>query len=221
MTDRELFAQALKDALAKRYNDELAFCHESSRCSDEHYKKMSEILGFTVSPPPKELSFRKKMIIAMLAAALLLAGCTAVIFGNEIKTMLEQVFDTFIIATYDGERVAEDAIIEEYYVPTYIPEGYRLVEKYVCLMGTKYKYVNDLNDVLVYEQRLVCGTGYRFNNELGTTLLFNFKGKEIYHRLSSEYHNYIWNDGGYVFKLTLNKRLSDSELKEIIKGIIT
>ncbi len=221
LTNRELFAKALSEALSREYCEELAECTETAECSLSHYKKMSKILGFNVVPESKKLSFKKKLVIAILAAALLLAGCTAAIFGNEIKGLFEEVFDTFVAATYDEEKHSTGAIITEYYKPTYLPIGYALDDRIVSPTQAIYKYKDDSGNLLQFEQILTSGYGYIFDNNSEETLIVEVENLKVYYRFSSEYYHYIWNDGVYGFRLTSQYEIPINEIAMIISGIKT
>ncbi len=55
-TDRELFAQALCEALCKEYDDELANCNEEATVFDSHKTAMNKIFkdaGYNFVPCPE------------------------------------------------------------------------------------------------------------------------------------------------------------------------
>ncbi len=219
LTNRELFAKALGEALSREYREELADCTETAECSLSHYKKMSKILEFNVVPESMRLSFKKKLVIAILAAALLLAGCTAVVFRNEIKGLFEEVFDTFIAATYDEGRDSTGAIITEYYKPTYLPTGYALDDEIISPAQAIYRYKEDSGYFLKFEQILIGGCGYIFDNDNVETLIVEIGELNVYYRFSSEYYHYVWTDGVYVFRLTSQYEMPINEIEMIVLGI--
>ncbi len=218
-TERELFAKALSDAFASRVEEELAGCNEDDACSLSHYRKMSKILGFNVVPE-KILSLRKRIAIVVLAAALLLVGCTAIVFGDEIKTLFEKIFDTHVFATYDEEERSNGSVITEFYVPTYVPEGYELISKNVSPIRVIYKFENDSGKALMFEQYLMNGVKHRFDNETGGSQIIQIDDYKIYYRISGLRHSYVWSDYKYTLVLSLDCDLSYDELYRIVSGFI-
>ncbi len=224
LTNKQLFAQALCDALSSQYDEDLANCIETDKCSADHYKKMSKILGFNVAPKTraKALSLKAKILVAALvAAALLLAGCAAVIFGDEISCLVEKVFDVFVFAAYDEERDGNGASITEYYELTYITEGYVPIQKKTTPIRTFYKYQNGSNKIITFEQNLYNETGYRFDNEGGYTKALEVNGLDIYHRTYTEYNQYVWNMGSYTFRISSTQAIPNNELEKIVEGILS
>ncbi len=219
LTNRELFAQALCEAMSREYREELADCTETAECSMAHYRKMSKILGYNVVPKSRVLSLKAKFAVAILAAVLLLVGCTAVIFRNEIKDLFENVFDTFISVTYDEEFDGKGAIINEYYKLSYLPGDYVLDNEMITSIQAVYKYRDASGNILKFEQTLVDGSQYTFDINSEGTLILECGEKTIYHRNAGEYYHYAWNDGVYTFRITSQYELTKDEIKTIINGI--
>ncbi len=219
-TNRELFAQAICEALAGKYDEELADCTEKAECSLEHYKKMSEILGFDVVPKRRKPAIGKRIAIVILAAALLLVGCTAIIFRHEIKQLIEEVFDTFTVATYDEDRDSIGSGITDYYAPTYIPDGYIKVNEIKNSAHVLYEFENEEGDVLRFQQYLLNGTAHRFDYEELSLKEIRINNAAISCRFYNEAHNYIWNDGFYGYVIVAKHELSFEELSKIINGLI-
>lgn len=98
---RELFKKALSEAMAQKYDEELAGCQENSICSPRHYDKMQKIIGNDTYNLKKKWS-KKSLIAIIIAAALLLSGCAAAyIYRDEIRNFVEEVYEKFIKLTYD------------------------------------------------------------------------------------------------------------------------
>ena len=57
-TGKILLRDALIEAMLREFDRDMEKCEESPICSPEHYKKMSEIVGFDVTKP------RRKPIIS-------------------------------------------------------------------------------------------------------------------------------------------------------------
>ncbi len=83
MDNRTLFGKMCRDVLDETYALEMASNTESARCSHNHYKRVSRILGV----PVREKAPKAKFLVLLIAAALLfLSACTYTIYTLQGKT---------------------------------------------------------------------------------------------------------------------------------------
>lgn len=216
-TDRELFGQALAEALAERFEEELAACEESAVCSEDHYRKMQEIICPSARVPKRKFS-RKSLLAIIIAAALLLTGCAAYICRNEIRDFVEEVYEKFVRLTYCESYKKSSAEIDEIYKLTYVPEGYELVEEDLQPISNYYKYTNSNGEFILFKQVVLDTTEVGLDVEEGYTGLYEFNGLKIYCRTLDTSFHYVWNDGKYSFKLVSSINFDKTELKKIILG---
>ena len=118
MSDRALLRQAFIDATIE-LADECA-TGERIECSARHRKRLRS-MGISVG-----LSERTKILIALIAAALLLTGCA--VFREQIAGLILSFGDGFV--SVEG-NVDPDAPreIEHAYVASYIPDGFAEAER--------------------------------------------------------------------------------------------
>ncbi|MBO5006015.1 MAG: DUF4367 domain-containing protein, partial [Clostridia bacterium] len=180
-TDRELFGQALAEALAERFEEELAACEESAVCSEDHYRKMQEIICPSARVPKRKFS-RKSLLAIIIAAALLLTGCAAYICRNEIRDFVEEVYEKFVRLTYCESYKKSSAEIDEIYKLTYVPEGYELVEEDLQPISNYYKYTNSNGEFILFKQVVLDTTEVGLDVEEVYTGLYEFNGLKIYCR---------------------------------------
>ena len=87
-----LFRRAVWEGICQRYDEELAMSEESAACSETHRLKMFRILRLH-GEKANGMVLRKRALIAILiAAALLLAGCTVYAFREVLFSFVEDGF---------------------------------------------------------------------------------------------------------------------------------
>ena len=213
----ELFKQALNEAWDNKIRREVESCTEEIVTSERHKATMQAILDGTYDKSAKWKLTRAKVVAILVAAALLLASC-AVIYRNEIRDLVEDIFEGFNQVTYSDEGADEDAI-EDIYELSYVPEGYVLEETFKDSLIVEYKFVDNNNNVLTFEQRALDGSNFLFDIESGYTMWLSNDNINIYYKTTSYYHYYLWNDGCYSIKIRSTASIDIEELKLIIDGI--
>ena len=214
----ELFKQALNEAWDNKIRREVESCTEEIVTSERHKAAMQAILDGTYDKSAKWKLTRAKVIAILVAAALLLASC-AVIYRNEIRDLIEEIFEDFSKTTYSSEET-DGETIEEVYELSYVPEGYVLEEAKITPIYVKYTFINS-NNILVFEQKVLDYSSFLFDVESGYSLCLSDNELDIYYKITKESHFYLWNDGYYSIKMHSTTPLSDEELQLIIYGIIT
>lgn len=218
--NRELFKKALVEALYSKYENEIKESSgESAICSPAHYNKLRR-LGIKVKEQRVGRISKKSFVAILVAAALLLVGCTAYAYRDKIFDFIETVYEDYILVTYDSGK-ANDAekIIEEPYILSYIPEGYELIKESQTPVRVYYKWQNNDNNRITFRQVTLDGTAFQLDVEQGYTEKLKCGNYIIYFRIIEESYHYIWNDGEYALTLTSYVELSDEEISKIIDGI--
>lgn len=219
--DRELFKKALSEAMAQKYDEELSECEENAVCSQKHYDKMQKIIGRNICRPKKRLT-KKSLIAIIVAAALLLTGCTAAyIYRDEIRDFVEEIYEEFIKLTYDEEDKTSGTGIKQSYELRYVPEGYEKITEKITPLYVYYEYENEDGVKLTFTQSPIDGSNFYFDNEQGNTVVYEYREYKIYCRVLDSTYHYTWNDG--IYSLTINSQfaLTNDELNNIIDGINT
>ena len=215
----ELFKQALNEAWDNKIRREIESCTEEIVTSERHKATMQAILDGTYDKSAKWKLTRAKIVAILVAAALLLASC-AVIYRNEIRDLVEEIFEDFSKATYSSEET-DGETIEEVYELSYVPEGYVLGETQANPTLIRYEFVNADNNVLVFEQGVLDNNKFLFDIGSGYTLWVSDNELDIYYKSTKKYHYYLWNDGVYSIQIKSSRQLSNDDLKLIVNGITT
>lgn len=214
----ELFKQAISEGLAGRLDKVVNGYTQEIACSQQHSIAMKKIV-YEKTDLQKVLSPKMKKIIAILVAAtLLLTGC-GIIFRNEIREIYIEICDFFTSLTYSYPN-SDGKLIEKVYELGYLPNGYTLVDSTISPLTVIYKFENDNNDYIKFEQVVLNGAYFIVNNETGYSQINTIDKYEVFYSSREQNHLYIWNDGTYAFKIHSNTYLSDDEIVSIIEGII-
>ena len=213
----ELFKQALNEAWDNKIRREVESCTEEIVTSERHKATMQAILDGTYDKSAKWKLTRTKVVAILVAAALLLASC-AVVYRNEIRDIVEKVFEDFIKTTYSDEG-ADGCGIEEVYELSYVPDEYVLHKSNITQLIVRYEFVDNNNHILIFEQRILDGSNFLFDIENGYNLLLRNGSIDVYYKNTPEYHFYLWNDGTYSILIKCNNQISNEDIQTIIKNI--
>lgn len=220
--DRKLLGKVLLEALSEKYDEELKQCKKYGSCSDEHLEKMSEILGFDVTINRPVSRSRKKMWVAILvAAALLLIGCTAYVYREKIKGFVMEIYKEHADVNFsdvDLENVPKT--IEDKYTLGYVPEGFELVEEIADFDITYQKFCNEVGESIVFWQGLLNEQDFSVDVERGTIDVLEYGEYEIFVKTTEEIKTYTWNNGKYIISLKTSIYISEEEIVGILNKIV-
>lgn len=218
--EMRLFQQALWEATANVYERELAEWPEDAKCSRRHYAQMRKILGVTILPATsRKMQIKRRIVAALVAAVLLLTGCTTYAYREEIREFIETVFEDYIRVTYhDGEDTTSLDTISQYYTLGYVPDGYELTKTYEQPSQTKYKWSNSDGEYIILEQCHVDSALFVMDNEVEDWKVVQIGNHKMQHRVSNVYY-YLWNDGVYAYRLTTSVLWEEQELLRIIDNL--
>lgn len=216
--DVRLFGKALVEGLSIKFEQELANSTESALCSEEHKAAMLEIIA-TGKAIEQRMGKKKLIAILVAAALLLLAGCTAYVYRNEIGSFVENIYEEYVNVELSEDGDSLLAEIEHVYTLTYVPEGYDLVENIVDNVGVRYMYVNGSGEKIIFDQSIKNSTSIGIDNDDGKAEVIKYKNLEIYLRTTDDKKHYVWCDENYAIKLVCFESLSQAEILKIIDGM--
>ena len=215
--DLELFKEALNEAWDNKIRREVESCTEEIITSERHKAAMQAILDGTYEKKSVWKLTKAKVAAILVAAALLLASC-AVIYRNEIRDFVEEIFADFTKLTYSDKDI-DGQTIDTVYAFTYVPEGYVLEKSTVTPIKMRYEYKNDNNNFIIFEQRILDTAKFAYDIENGYTILINNREFDIYCKSTKQSCFYLWNDGVYSYKIQSNVSIEYNELEQILDGI--
>ena len=182
--------------------------------SKQYIENMASITCRTKTVKNKKSSFKKKLLVAVIAA--LLALLTACALAKPISDLIVEVHEKYIRFSTSKEG---HTTITEVYMPTYIPEGYEITsesitEKYVTV------YVSNGSYTILYEQTPFNNKwGIRFDTEdVGYDIMY-VENLSVYYTVKYNDCMLLWESNDYFFKLRCPDTLSLEEIEKIISGI--
>lgn len=220
-TGKEIFSRAIVDGFEEKYREGIALsAFESDTFSHTHARRMSSILGSRVKYfPDKRTRIKRAALAALIAAAILLAGCTAVVYREQIGEFFTTVYETHIKGSFVNEENANDQIIEEYYTLTYVPEGYELVEETRSINKARFVWKNDKEKRIIFSQSPINSINYTVDGEHGFTCMLTYSQYTVYCRTIDETYYYIWSNENYALSLYSDTEINEDEIIKIIDNI--
>ena len=206
---RLLFRQALIDATLELADD--LRDRKTVSYSAKHKKRMRS-MGVAIG-----LSTRAKILIALIAAAILLTGCA--VFREHITGLLLSFGDGFV--NIEGE-VNPDAPkeIEHAYVATYIPEGFVEVEREEEWYQVKTVWQNAEGTQIKLIQGTLEGSVVSLDIEKNLYNKISYNDSEILaYKHSDVCYSYICSTNMYIFDLTVYGFLPDATILEIFDNL--
>ncbi len=214
--ERALFIKALEEAICSRFDDVIANSPMTADCSEQHRARMAAMIEEANTAQAKRLS-RAKLIAALIAAALLLTGCTLYVLRNKIKGFIENIYEAHICV--EKEEEARKGYITDVYTLSYLPQGYVLTKEKINTAQVFYRWENSDGKQLTYIQSPEIGD-FHIDVIDGYNLIIEYEGMDIYYRNSKRIYSYIWCDGGNYFSLVSYVELDIDELINIIDGMV-
>ena len=212
----ELFKQALNEAVSNKFDKMADECTEEIVYSEKHKLAMRTII-YGKADTKRVWSPKMRRIIAILiAVALLLTSC-GIIFRNEIREIFEEFF---VKLSYDGDEESP-LIIKEVYSLSYVPEGYILEHDIIATTYTKYKFMNEKDDIIYFEQRALTQASFVVDSESGYSKIEEIKEYEVYYRFTGKNHHYALSDGKYSMKIKSSTKLSNEDIILMLDGLAT
>lgn len=208
--------KAISDSIIKaslnRIDNKLKNCKEDASISIAQAKRMSDVLGINVHWRPSA----KKIIAILVAAAILaLAGC-GIIYRNEIRKFIINVYETFFDVRFENDNHLNQDNIK--YELKYVPDGYVLNSN--LSEEDYFLYENAQNDRLELFIYRLDTTIAKFDNEHEkNNIMLELDVGTVLKHVSSSRITYMWNDGYKMLVLRTNSDLTENEAKMIISNI--
>ena len=166
---------------------------------------------------------RKTRVLAFIIAAVImaLAGC-AWRYREKIADFWVTAFDKYDKLELANVEEEFPRTLEEVYLPTYVPEGYELVDQQIDLLKVCMIWKCN-NNYLTYTQTVISesknvGNPNVIDNEIGYYRTETLDGNVVFCYLCDDKQFYIWFDE-YKFCLISSNEVIDENLRKIIKKI--
>ena len=218
-SNRFLFQQAIFEGLSQRYEEELAENTENADCSPKHTLKMRKMLRSFCGDTMHRKRNLRAWVAALVAAAILLAGCTVYIFRGSVWESVVKIYKDHIEISFNRDNKGNSKPVEDIYAIGYMPEGYELKTDR-SNPGIVYRvWKNGESDSISFEQYSLFNSDILLNAEDGSTTIFECAGWEVYCRQYEDSCYYIWVDKDYYLTIFTNGNVPREEVLRIIESI--
>ena len=190
--------------------------------SPELEKNMARLLRSQRKPYRKLLDFPCKKVIAACLTGFILTGvlvsCT--IIREPMVAFFTNVYEKFTEFFFsDDAQDAASKVIEEIRMPTYVPEGYELVEEPILMGendGIRIVWKNQKETKIIFSQ-LLLGSKTTIDTEnseikvidIETTISVMEKNNRTF---------VFWNDNTYAYTL-ITSDISEDDIVKIVKSV--
>lgn len=190
--------------------------------SAEFERKMQRLINMEKKPYYYLINTVGKRVACIVIAALI--ALTSITFG--VKAIREAVIDFFVetfekfsIVGFKDEDIPENnKIIETYYAPTYIPEGYeiKMDDRFGALRSIKYMF----GDKYIFFNQSVLKriSTYIDTEETMTEQVLVFGNKAVY-AVKEKMSFLYWNDENYSYFIQSDGVLIKEELIKIAESV--
>ena len=212
--DLSLFKRAMIEATCEIY-DEQCSSLPLPPVSRRHKRRLAA-MGVPVSALP----IKYRLVAALVAALLLLTGCT--LFHEEIRGLWLRFYDGCVQVS--GEQDNKDApkIIETLYAPTYLPEGFVEVPHERVQLNTFFSMEwrpADASAYIEYSQRTQRNDGLLIDTDRTLRAKLQHGDITILKFENNNYQCYVWSHYGYVFNISTETPMSDETALAIIDSL--
>lgn len=213
--EKRLFGQALAEVISKTLDEELRECKETAACSRAHSRYVKYTVKYGEAPKVRKIS--KRALALIIAAALLLTGCAALV-RDQIAGFFMTILETrnVIESPMDGTEYPET--IEEKRIPQVLPEGYELVDEVFTGRTLNMTWRNASGDILVYRQMSHEAFHMGIDNEYTQFSEQQICSYTVLYSTRNETNSrYIWMDD-YVYYIYSSRKLTQQEIENIISS---
>lgn len=188
--------------------------------SSEYKKKMKRIIKEYSSTPAqiKFATFRKYaaavLIIFILTSSFLIVTVEA--YRTRVFKIITTIYDTFTSIITETDNVPFNEA-PEFIIPSYIPEGFEIINERQSDISIKIDYAND-NKILVYKQGIIANSELRIDTEGTKIENIIIKGYSVNYVFNKGMYNAYWFDNEYSYLIA--GEISFEELLKVIEGVI-
>ena len=215
-TEKRLFGQALADAISQKLDEELRECKETAACSRAHSRYVKYTVKYGESPKARKIS--KRTIALIIAAALLLTGCAALV-RDQIAGFFMTILETRNVIESPVDVSEYPKTIEEKRIPQVLPEGYELVDEVTTRGSLILTWIDAESNFLIYYQSTHEAGGMDIDNEHSDFGEIQIDEYDVLCVISEDgSRRYIWMDD-YVYYISSSCELTKQELEDIVRNI--
>jgi hypothetical protein len=115
-----------------------------------------------------------------------------------------ETISTIIFGTEDNQNDTYPGVIEEYYEPVFVPDGFEIEEKRNVPLLYQIEYYDKNDGDLLYEQFSIKSAHFSIDTEGVSYENIKINGFSGIYYSNKGYQNYIWSDGRYGYCISGN-----------------
>ena len=167
---------------------------------------------------PKARKISKRTIALIIAAALLLTGCAALV-RDQIAGFFMTILETRNVIESPVDVSEYPKTIEEKRIPQVLPEGYELVDEVTTRGSLILTWIDAESNFLIYYQSTHEAGGMDIDNEHSDFGEIQIDEYDVLCVISEDgSRRYIWMDD-YVYYISSSCELTKQELEDIVRNI--
>ena len=220
---RSLLKQAFSQAMAEKYDAELAALGPAITPSAHYLRCVSRMIGIDVQRAEDRRRYRKKrLLICVIAAVLAITlSVSAYAYRDGIRKLFLTFYDKYVNATYDSDlHRVEHQKITEVYALSYVPDGFELEQTLFNDSTSYYRWRNEKGETITFSQKIFDNVTFGYDTEHGEYTVWQYENFEVHVYSHENSRSYLWNDGKYAFVIDTTCLLSEEQVKQMIDSII-
>lgn len=186
-------------------------------------KKMKKLIKAQRRPyynMTNTISKRVAIIIITTLIALSTMVMSTKAMRDPLVHFIVETYDRFSMLIFDNDNTdTKMNKIEEFYIPQYMPYGYVLVSQNDYGTVIIYEYQNEDGIILAYEQYTLDSNNIMIDTENTETQSVKINGFAGIYFYNKGYHNLLWDDGMYIFNLTVDDSIEKEEVIAIAESV--
>lgn len=189
--------------------------------SKRYNKNMKKIIKeYSRTPMQEKFATIRKYVATILIIFILVNGiliATAEGYRENFFKIITTVYEKFtsIITEVEDEHFYEELNFIE---PTYIPDGFKVVNYIETEITRKIDYRNDYNDIIVFMQGIITSEEIRIDSEGTSIEEMKISNQVVSYVFNKGIYNGFWNDEQYSYSITA--MVSYEEFVKIIEGVL-
>lgn len=168
------------------------------------------------------LNTTKKQAVAILIAICIFLGLSVGVYAarEPIVEFFLNVKEKFSEVFFNQEDIEKaPKTIETVYTLGYVPEGYELSDRKIYNKNVKTIWKTSLGTEIIFDQSCINNSEKTIDNEDNDLEIFYIENTKIITYEKFDQRKLIWNNEKYIFSLTVPKKISSEEYKNIINSL--
>ena len=185
--------------------------------SNSFKAKINEIINGTKEEHGVRAPKRLAIVLLSLVVAFTLAMSISAI-RQRVVDFVVSIYENGISVIFERKNTSENSDLEEIYSPTYLPEGYTIVENKNFGTKIEYKWSNGIDEISYLQSNL--SGDLKIDNENAEEIELDCQGLKVYCSLKYGKYKAYWSDDKYLYIMGFSSNdISIEEIESIIMSV--